>query len=430
LGGYFLTKNEAFLSPYHFILSATIAFVQVAVINKLFRREIEQFWIKLENSIGRILKKIRSIRKVQEVKTLREEKNNLLKPLEKDKSFQKLVVHLDHLLDEFLNIVELSLIKDDLVRKLTTTLNTKLLSQILANNIINIFGVPAVAVYLKNLRGEDYELKLNKGFSVLKPMVELQYAEKAAAKEGLIFEEFFSWKVDRGLCDQPVEKLLVFKLNPRKDKIIGFVFIGLDETVKPRMEKQLKSFLQELGTTVSLIFENALEHEKSIILASYDPLTGAYNRQEGLKAIRAMLKKAEFEHRNVCLLLLDIDHFKKINDTYGHDVGDTVLKEVVRVIRNSVRNHDIVVRWGGEEFLIAVENVPPEKAREIAERIRSNIERTTIVVNNNVKISVTVSIGVACTEKDGTYYFDELFTIADKRLYKAKDGGRNRVVVD
>jgi diguanylate cyclase (GGDEF)-like protein len=326
--------------------------------------------------------------------------------------------------------LELNLIKDNLVRKLTTTLNTKLLSQILANNLIRNFDIPAVAVYLKNIRGEDFELILNKGFSSLKAFVEPQYVEKIKTYDGFIFEEKLNWTIDAGVCDIKTPKLLVFKLLPRKGKVIGLVFLGLDEQYDPCSEKLLRNFLQEIGATVSLIFENALEHEKSILLASYDPLTGAYNRQEGLKAIRALLKKAEFEHKNVCLLLLDIDLFKKINDTYGHDVGDIVLREVVSIIRNSVRNKDIVVRWGGEEFLIVVDSVLPEKAREIAERIRKNVENTPIVINEKLKINITVSIGVACTEREGTYFFDELFNIADKRLYRAKSAGRNTVIAD
>jgi diguanylate cyclase len=127
-------------------------------------------------------------------------------------------------------------------------------------------------------------------------------------------------------------------------------------------------------------------------------------------------------------LVLDIDFFKKFNDTYGHDAGDIVLREVVKIIRNSIRNNDIIVRWGGEEFIILLDNVPAEKAGEVAERIRKNIAESFIELPNGKKIKVTVSIGVACAEMEGTYSFDELFSIADKRLYKAKKEGRNRVV--
>jgi len=430
IGTYLITGKRTFLEPVHLILTVGIGLIQILVVNKLFRKEIEKFWLRLERAVDTILERIKRIRRIKEVKHLREEKEELLIPLIREKSLGKLVANLNNLLDEFLDILELNLIKDDLVRKLTTTLNAKLLSQILANNLIRTFNPPAVAVYLKNVRGEDYELVLNKGFSALKAFIEPQYADKVKTYPGFTFEEKLDWKIDRGVCEVDTPKLLVFKLNPRKDKIVGFIFIGLDEKYDFCSEKLLKNFLQEIGATVSLIFENALEHEKSVLLASYDPLTGAYNRQEGLKVIRALLKKAEFEQKNVCLLLLDIDHFKKINDTYGHDVGDIVLREVVSIIRSSIRNKDIVVRWGGEEFLIAIDSVPPEKAREIAERIRRNVESTPIVINDKLKIRVTVSIGVACTEREGTYFFDELFNIADKRLYRAKRAGRNTVIAD
>ncbi len=426
VGSYLLTGQKVFLSPVHFLLSLGIGVFQIFLVNRLFKREIKNFWESFEKAIATILDKVKSVKKKKELDELRAEKDNFLKPLREDKGFSTLIEHIDTLLNEFFDTVELSLVKDDLVRKLTTTLNTQLLSQILANNLIKIFDVDAVAVYLKDLRGNDFVLKLNKGFSSVKSYIDQPYIEKLVAKDNLIAVEDFTLSLDRGICDIPAQKVFVVKLSPRKDKIVGLLFLGL-EGEKPQ-EKLLIPFLQEMGTTISLIFENSLEHERSVLLASYDPLTKAYNRQEGIKLIRNVLKKAEFEKRNVCLLLLDIDHFKRINDTYGHDIGDIVLKEVVSVVRRSIRDKDIVVRWGGEEFLIAIENVPPEKASEIAERIRKNMENYEITITDNLKLKVTVSIGVACSEIEGTYYFEELFNIADKRLYRAKNSGRNTVV--
>jgi len=428
IGTFLLTGKKTFLEPIHLVLAVGVGLIQIFIVNKFLKKELEKFWQRLGRAVDIIIGKIKRAKKLKDIRSLRTDKDRLLSPFMKEKNLGKLVANLNHLLSELLDILELNLIKDDIVRKLTTTLNTKILSQILANNLIKTFDLPAVAVYLKSVRDDHYELVLNRGFATLKAFVDNQFAEKVKVYPGYIFEERFNWTVDKGVCDAPADRLLVLKLNPRKDKIVGFVFIAVGENADG--EKLLKNFLQEVGATVSLIFENALEHEKSILLASYDPLTGAYNRQEGLKVIRALLKKAEVEQKNVCLLVLDIDHFKKINDTYGHDVGDIVLREVVSIIRSSIRNQDIVVRWGGEEFLIAIANVPPEKAREIAERIRSRVENTPIVINDQIKLKVTVSIGVACTEKEGTYFFDDLFNIADKRLYRAKRSGRNLVIAD
>ena len=430
IGTYLITGQKIFLAPAHLLLAIAIGIVQIFLVNKLFRKEIEEFWHTLEDAIDRIISEIKKTHHSEDIKRVREKKEELLLPLLNDKSFSKLVTNLNNLFDEFLDILELNLVKDELVRKLTATLNTKRLARILADNLIKDFEIPAIAIYLKNVRGENYDLLLNKGFAALKPFIEEQYADKVKTLEGRVFEEHLNWKLDKGICDVDVERLLVFKLEPRHSKIIGFVFIGLDGDYNDCTEKLLRTFLNEIGATISLIFENALEHEKSVLLASYDPLTGAYNRQEGLKTLRSMLKRAEIEHRNVCILLLDIDHFKRINDTYGHDVGDIVLKEVVRLVRNSIRNKDMIIRWGGEEFIVVVEDVPPEKAREIAERIRQNIEKAIIVVNEKLKINITVSIGVACSEKEGTYFFEELFNIADKRLYRAKGAGRNIVVAE
>ena len=107
-----------------------------------------------------------------------------------------------------------------------------------------------------------------------------------------------------------------------------------------------------------------------------------------------------------------------------------MLKEVVRVIKRSIRNEDIVIRWGGEEFLVILNDLPSQKAKDVAERIRQNVENNIIELPNGEKLNVTVSIGVACTQREGNFFFEELFKIADKRLYKAKNTGRNKVVAD
>jgi diguanylate cyclase (GGDEF)-like protein len=222
---------------------------------------------------------------------------------------------------------------------------------------------------------------------------------------------------------------MVVKLNPRKDKVIGFIFLALSQRNLEDLE-HIKTFWRETLTPISLIFENAIEHEKSLMLAKKDPLTGALNRREGVKLINILLKRAEFNGTNVCFILLDLDNFKKINDTYGHDIGDLVLKEVVKAVKSSIRSEDLVIRWGGEEFMVVVSGVPSSTVVNIAERIRKNVEKIEIKLSENRILRPTVSVGVACTEKEKTFSLDELFKVADERLYKAKERGKNRVVAE
>jgi diguanylate cyclase (GGDEF)-like protein len=129
--------------------------------------------------------------------------------------------------------------------------------------------------------------------------------------------------------------------------------------------------------------------------------------------------------RDISFLFFDIDHFKKINDTYGHDVGDKVLKEFASVVKNSLRVGDIFARWGGEEFVVILLGSNEMDSKVKADEIRKKVEDMTF--DNPSELKITVSIGVA--EFDGDIAFENLIKNADNALYKAKDTGRNKVVV-
>ncbi len=153
-----------------------------------------------------------------------------------------------------------------------------------------------------------------------------------------------------------------------------------------------------------------------------DYLTGLYNRRyamEFLKREKALADRGKFIF---CVAILDLDNFKKVNDTYGHDMGDKVLSEIGKVLLKSVREYDLVARWGGEEFLIVFRNASLEEAYKISERIRKAVEKTSI---DGIKI--TISIGLSCYKKGD---LDSLLKKADDALYKAKKMGKNRVCID
>ncbi len=156
-------------------------------------------------------------------------------------------------------------------------------------------------------------------------------------------------------------------------------------------------------------------------LASADPLTGLANRRGGERDISAEISRARRQSTALSCLLLDIDHFKNVNDTSGHQAGDYVLREISELLRRTVRAYDILVRWGGEEFLIVLPGVTPEQARKLAERLRLAVEQMPLSGIDGV----TASIGVSALGKD--YSFDAMFAEADRRLYAAKAAGRNRV---
>ena len=160
-------------------------------------------------------------------------------------------------------------------------------------------------------------------------------------------------------------------------------------------------------------------------MASLDPLTGLNNRLL-LDSIFGMLcESLPEQHQSVSVLLLDLDHFKRVNDQYGHDVGDKVLVEVSRVLNQARRQNDWAFRLGGEEFCMLVPNTSLQQAGHIAERLRKMIDQVTVI--DGCDINLSISIGVSRWPEDGDH-FSHIYKTADARLYQAKMTGRNKVV--
>ena len=168
--------------------------------------------------------------------------------------------------------------------------------------------------------------------------------------------------------------------------------------------------------------------QQSFELAVTDQLTGLYNRRYLGNHLRALCDKAQDANRPITVMLLDIDHFKQINDQYGHDAGDLILKEFSRRIVENVRGIDLVCRYGGEEFVIVMPDTDHLFAQMAAERLRQDIAANPMPISNGVAVPVTVSIGLAVAGADDHKSPQELIKQADIALYSAKDGGRNRVV--
>lgn len=197
-----------------------------------------------------------------------------------------------------------------------------------------------------------------------------------------------------------------------------------------------KKIYEERGTEVGIVarfFNYLLDrlHDKQDELTTsnrnlrtqinIDTLTRVFNRRGLLENV----KIGTANDKDYSIIIIDIDHFKKINDTYGHNIGDSVLQELALLIKSQVRSEDVFGRWGGEEFVLLAETTDPELAQKIAEKIRASVESHQF---KNVT-SVTCSFGVCCPEQHQTP-FDSLFEFADKALYRAKNMGRNQVAVN
>jgi len=178
-----------------------------------------------------------------------------------------------------------------------------------------------------------------------------------------------------------------------------------------RMQLRLKHYQEELKR-----------------LASTDYLTGLYNRRYFFMIGNELLEIAKRYHKNMSVIILDIDKFKSINDTYGHDIGDVALKELSKTIKNRTRESDVVSRFGGEEFVILLPETSLEQAKKLAEDLRSSVEKIEINLPDNEKLKFTISIGVAEVKVESGENLEKAIKNADEALYIAKETGRNKVI--
>lgn len=170
----------------------------------------------------------------------------------------------------------------------------------------------------------------------------------------------------------------------------------------------------------------ALENIETITnYASRDFLTGLYNRRYFFNTIEPYFSNAVDSEEEFVVAMVDIDHFKKINDTYGHDVGDKAIIHLSEILRSGVQHQDVVARFGGEEFCIVLKNTTRENAIGVLERIRQQVSLSPLMIANQSEVSFTISIGAALEHEDT---LTDTINEADAKLYQAKSTGRNKVV--
>ena len=194
-----------------------------------------------------------------------------------------------------------------------------------------------------------------------------------------------------------------------------------------------KEFLQHLAATITVCIDNHLSKEHLKYLGLIDNLTGVNNRRFFEQRLQEETARVNRSKTPISCLFVDIDHFKKINDTYGHQIGDQVLRHVAQIIREQVRAIDIVSRYGGEEFTVILLQAGATKACEIAERIRTTIELGNYYTDSGQRIPLTVSIGINTllpeeSHTDFKAVAKRFVDQADQALYAAKNSGRNRTV--
>jgi len=233
----------------------------------------------------------------------------------------------------------------------------------------------------------------------------------------------------------PIKSVALLPLV-RYNDLIGSLNLG-SNLLQRFQHDSATDFLQRLSTIIAICIENAANHERLKRVGLTDSLTGINNRRFFDQRLGEEVARSLRSQEPIACLFLDIDHFKAINDNYGHHVGDHVLREVANIIREQLRNSDVLGRYGGEEFAALLANTTTEAAAEIAERIRIRIHNHCFAQTpKSIQESTKITISIGVTALDPKYYSSDINIISkklleqsDQALYDAKNNGRNRIMI-
>ncbi|HKV82740.1 MAG TPA: diguanylate cyclase [Candidatus Sulfotelmatobacter sp.] len=220
--------------------------------------------------------------------------------------------------------------------------------------------------------------------------------------------------------------LLLSGRDQKRDVVAGLEAGADDYLTKPFDISELRARLRAGKRILMLQHELIQAREALRFQATHDDLTGLWSHGATLHLLATELQRSIRSHTHTGVLMIDLDHFKSVNDTYGHLTGDVVLRETGRRIHQVVRNYDFVGRYGGEEFMVVLSNCTPDDLRRIADRACGALSETPISTDAG-DVNVTISVGGVIGS--GEMHAAELLSLADTALYEAKRSGRNRVVI-
>ena len=322
---------------------------------------------------------------------------------------------------------------------LISTHSLRDLLQIIINNYKNAFDLDKVSLILID---SDYELLrfLDETGLQLDQLPEL----KLEADRQQV-EKWFGQKLSpcltsfnddhKVLFDSVSHSLKSIALIPliRNGRLIGSLNLGSAE--RDRFQSgNSTDFLQRLAAIVSICIENALNVTRLERVGMTDPLTCVYNRRFFEQRLNEVVSSSVRYHFELSCMFIDVDHFKKVNDKLGHQVGDLVLQEVASIIDQHLRGSDMVARYGGEEFVILLPQTPVDQAYAVAERIRKSLEKHHFSLSDSRQLKITISAGIAgmCTQDMSRSAIElgrDLVKRADLALLDAKSAGRNKVLM-
>lgn len=310
------------------------------------------------------------------------------------------------------NIVEIS-------KYINSFISDKNLIGMINDMILGLFGVARSSVFL--LEDDDYKIK-STNLQVKKEQLSSYERERLGEGKSFIVnsvEPLRSYKEQ----DLDVRSAMGMPIKIR-DKIIGFILV--EHRVYNALDLEHEKFLNSIANQIAVAIENSRLYREIQETAKKDPLMGIYNRRYFFTLVDQLL--AENPYREYAIVMLDIDNFKKFNDSYGHQFGDEVLIKTAQVIKNNIGSKDILARYGGEELIIYINNAKDimEVYNKI-ETIRGCIEKN-LVIRDNIAKCVTASFGIGYAQRDGKN-INEVIKMADKHLYRSKAMGKNMVLI-
>ncbi len=230
-------------------------------------------------------------------------------------------------------------------------------------------------------------------------------------------------RLDGGLVQFRPRTIVALPLHTRLVPI-GVVVLASTAPIDDRQDL----LIQQLLPNFAVALNNALSHERLQRVAAIDPLTGLYNRRFGLERLSQEFSRSVRSNEPLGVVLFDIDHFKSVNDTYGHQVGDDVLKSIAQNVKDVLREGDTLMRYGGEEFLVVLPGAGDADLRTLGERMRRIVE-SSVIFDSGAEVRVTISLGGISFPSTDAANLDDLIRKADAAMYNAKKTGRNRLTL-
>ena len=306
------------------------------------------------------------------------------------------------------------------------------------DDCVSSFGLDAVSLVLLNNNGElkdfleegGFVMSQHRNFIFIEDGTRLQqlFGKTRQIYTGIFQHDLHFWLYANSQL-QPAS-LAILPLY-RRGQYLGAIALG--STDEQRFRLQLNTeLLDRLALVISVCFENAMSMELLKRTSFVDPLTRINNRRYLDQRIREEVERSMRSGDSLSCLFLDIDFFKRVNDNYGHQCGDMIIQSIAQIMSQQLRTADILARYGGEEFVAVVTGATSQMAIDVASRIRKSVERQQFDSGENIKIEVTVSIGVATFQPKEFSGSRETIALtllekADQALFEAKRAGRNQV---